>query len=73
MLRKIRATLAEHSVASMRCSKLLEHSHVVAELRDELQQIDQNCVYAPGFSTLNQRDSEATREHVSALATRVLR
>lgn len=65
MLRDIRATLAEHSRYHE------EHRAAFAEIRDELRQVNQNAVYAMGFSTLGQRDGELTKERVAALEVRV--
>ena len=74
MLREIRATLAEHSrLHEEHRQAFAEQRQSFAELREELRQVNHNCVYALGFSTLNQRDSEATKQRVTALETRVRR
>ena len=74
MLREIRTTLAEHSGRFDEIdARLAQHSQAFAEIREELRQVNHNCVYALGFSTLNQRDSEATKQRVTALETRVRR
>ena len=74
MLHEIRATLAEHSKLLADHSRFHEeHRQAFGEIREELRQVNQNCVYALGFSTLNQRDGEATKERVTALETRVRR
>lgn len=65
MLREIRSTLAEHSRFHE------EHRTAFAEIRDELRQVNQNAVYAMGFSTLGQRDGALTKERVAALEVRV--
>lgn len=74
MLREIRATLAEHSGRfDAMDAKFAEHSQALAEIREELRQVNHNCVYALGFSTLNQRDGEAMKDRVTELETRVRR
>lgn len=72
MLRDIRATLAEQREVLAEHSRYHEeHRTAFAEIRDELRQVNQNAVYAMGFSALGQRDGELTKERVTALEARV--
>ena len=67
ILRDIRATLNEHSRFHA------EHKQAFAEIRQELQGVNNNAVYAAGFAVLGRRDYDTTGDRVAKLEARVQR
>ena len=50
-----------------------EHKQAFAEIREELQSVNNNAVYAAGFAVLGRRDNDVTGERVTKLEARVQR